>query len=68
MGRCRDRPQLAGSVFFVAFGVGTYVELISVNVIAAIPVPHFAWAAAWLTFTRALRTRARRRIDHPNDM
>lgn len=61
-------PQMIGSAFFLAFGFGVFFELRPVNLVAAILAPLFSWAATWFTFTQALRTRARRAIDHPNDM
>jgi len=60
--------QLAGSTFFLAFGFGALFELLEVNIVAAVLVPVFSWVATWLTFTQAMRTRARRSIDYPEDM
>ena len=59
--------QMIGSGFFLAFGFGALFELLPVNVVAAILVPLFSWVATWLTFTQALRTRARLSIDYPED-
>lgn len=61
-------PQLVSSVFFLVLGFAGFFDLLPINWVVAILIPVFAWAAAWLTFTQALRTRARRSIDYPNDM
>jgi hypothetical protein len=60
--------QIAASAFFLAFGVGAFFELLPVDMVAAVLVPLFSWVTTWLTFTQAMRTRARRSIDYPNDM
>ena len=65
MGLCRSDSSFG---LLLAFGLGAFFELLPVNMVAAVLVPLFSWVATWLTFTQAMRTRARRSIDYPNDM
>jgi len=58
--------DLAVSVFFLVFAVSASIELIPVNLVAAIGVLVFGCVASCMTFALALRTRRRARVDAPD--
>lgn len=68
MHRCGWIIQLVTSIGFLGLGVAVFFEMIPKNPIVAVAAPVFCWAAAWFLFTLALRTRARRLQDYPNEM
>jgi hypothetical protein len=60
--------QLSSSLGALVIGVAVFFGLVHGHWVVAIVTSLFCWAAAWLGFTQALTTRARRGLDYPNEM